>query len=138
MKPKKPKLATISTIYPAGYIEWLNGIYSFVVFHNWLPAKVMNNWSDHDGWLQAFHRNLYDSEALDMVMGNYKPPKKRTQNRASQYQKEVDRFMYHHQLGFVDYEDESEWSVNDIYLAGLSPLTAVDIILGYAEFPLPE
>lgn len=127
---KKPKLKLIPTIYPKGYKEWLDKIKHFDHVHKLLPKKL-RTFDDQDGWLQAYHLNCYDSQAFDIVIG-YRdmPKKKRVQDRGSQYEKELDMFIDYHSFITWDWAKEDEWSPLTYYHAGLSPLEAVDVMLG--------
>jgi len=123
------KLQSVPTIYPKGYKEWLAKIKYFCREHKWLP-KQLKDFNDQDGWLEAYHLNYYDSQALDYVCGWIKKPKKRVQDRASQYEKELNRFMDVHSLGLWEWAEEDQWDANIYFYEGLSVLEAVDVILG--------
>lgn len=122
-------LKSINTAFPKGYKEWLQPIKDFDKFHRLLPAHL-REFNFQDGWLQCFNLNCYDSQALSIVMGYLKmPKKKRVQDRPSQYEKELTRFMWEHQIGSDDWDDD--WNPVDFYNRKYTPLMAVDIILGY-------
>jgi len=123
-------LTLIPTIYPKGYKEWLLVIKHFNKVHNLLPS-YLQSFNDLDGWLNCYHLNCLDSEAFDIVCG-YKaiPKRKKLKNRFVEFEREVYRFMALHHLGGEQYEKESEHGLNAMYSFKLTPLQAVDVLLG--------
>ena len=123
------KLKSIPTIYPKGYKDWLGTIKYFNKVHNMLP-HYLASFSDLDGWLSCFHLNCLDSEAFDIVAG-YKamPKRKKLKNRYVEWEREIYRFMTYHKIGLQS-EKESEHGLNAMYASKLTPLQAVDVLLG--------
>jgi hypothetical protein len=128
---KRPKgLRLIPTIYPTGYKDWLGRIRHFNKVHNVLPT-YLSSFNDLDGWLACYHLNCLDSHALDIVTGYAPMPKrKKLKNRYVEFEREVYRFMTFHKIGGYQFEKESEHGLNAMYAAKMTPLEAVDCVMG--------
>lgn len=125
---KKPDLKVVE-LPIAGFDGWMHNIIYYCDFHHFLPMELME-FDDLSLWKACFVQRCFDSMAVDIALGLISIPQKRLKKPTfKSWFAELKRFMNRHNTGFPDSADDID--LHEVFKAGVSPLIAVDIILGY-------